>query len=389
MWRIFLKILFFWIFFFVPLVSFTAPASGAKPIRIGATVSKEGKYQETSMMIQSAFSLWEEQVNQRGGLLGRPVKLVLYDDKSKEELVRRYYEKLVTEDKVDLVFSPYGTPLTLVASEVTERGRLVMLACAASGEKIWERGYKYVFGIYALGKRYFIGFLDLMARNGLESVAILHENTPFNIDAANGSEAWARRFGVRVDLKRGFDNGNAELPGLLGEVMKLDPQGLILSAYPPDGYELLGLMKQKGYRPKALGIAIAPVHPDFFRRAGSMAEGVFGPSQWEPDTRIAFPGTRKFIRDFEAFSNKRPSYHAGAAYAACQVLERAINHCQSLDQDKIGHFIRELDTVTIIGRFKVDHKGRQIGHNPLMIQWQHGKKEIVYPTRMQTAAPRF
>lgn len=245
----------------------------SKPILIGATVSLEGKYSEPSFMIQNAFSLWEQEINTRGGLLGRPVKLILYDDKSQEKLVRQLYQKLILEEKVDLVFSPNGTPLTLAASEVSERNRMVMLACAASGEQIWERQYKYVFGVYALAKRYF--------------------------------------------------------------------------------------------------------------------KGVLGPSQWEPDERIPFPGTKKFIEGFVAYAKKVPSYHADSAYAASQILERAVTQTRSLNHNNIREYIRAMDTVTVIGRFKVNHMGKQIGHNPIMIQWQKGEKEIVYPTKMQTASVRF
>jgi len=327
--------------------------------------------------------------NQRGGLLGRPVKLILYDDKSREELVRSFYEKLITEDKVDLLFSPYSTTLTLVASEISERHHFVMLASGASGESIWERDYRYVFGVYAPAGRYFIGFLDLIARHGLETVAILHENTSFNVHAATGAQEWGRRFGLKIPFIKGYEPGDKALPELLKRVKEVAPDGLVLCAYPADCFELLRLMKASNYKPKALGFTIAPALPDFYERGGKMAEAVFGPSQWEPDERIPYPGTKSFIRDFTAFSKRLPSYHAGSAYATCQILERAINHCQSLNHDRIRDFIMALDTITVIGRFKVDHRGKQIGHNPIIIQWQDGKKEIVYPTRMQTALPRF
>lgn len=148
-------------------------------------------------------------------------------------------------------------------------------------------------------------------------------------------------------------------------------------------------MKKTQYRPKALALSIAPALPDFYTRAGTMAEGVFGPSQWEPDERIPFPGTKKFIRCFLAFTQKLPSYQAGSAYASGQILEEAIRSVHSLDQEKIRRFILGLDTVTVVGRFKVDHTGKQIGHNPMLIQWQNGEKEIVYPRKMQTAPPMF
>lgn len=359
------------------------------PIIVGATVSLDGKYQETSQMLRDVFRLWEKQVNRRGGLLGRPVKLILYDDKSRKDLVKRYYEKLVTEDKVDLILSPYGTPLTLAASEVTERHGLVMVACGASGAKNWERGYRYIFGMYALAKRHFIGLLDLMARHGSETIAILYENSPFNTDLAQGTRQWAKRFGIKVSLDRAYGPGKEELPGLLEEVKGINPDGLILSAYPPDCYELIRLMKESGYRPRVIGMTIAPAYPGFIKKVGGFANGVFGPSHWEPDERIPFPGAKEFIKDYRAFTNKVPSYHATSAYGSCKILERAVIATNSLDHQKLRDFIASLDTFTVLGHFKVDRTGKQIGHNPLTIQWQNGIKEIVYPAKLRTAPAIF
>ena len=363
--------------------------SESNPILIGATVSLEGKYSEPSLMIQNAFRLWEQEVNLRGGLLGRPVKLILFDDKSQKKRVRQLYKKLILKDKVDLVFSPYGTPLTLEASKVSEKNKMVMLACAASGEQIWERKYKYVFGVYALAKRYFVGLLDLMAREGFEKLVILHEDSPFHQDVAAGTVLWAKRFGINISLKAPFTNAESEFPGLLEKAIEVNADGLIVSAYSQECYQFLDLMKKKKYRPKVLALTIAPIHPEFYQKAGRIAEGVFGPSQWEPDERIPFPGTNKFIDGFVAYAKKVPSYHAGSAYAASQIIESAITQTKSLDHNRIREYIRAMDTVTVIGRFKVDHKGKQIGHNPIMIQWQKGDKEIVYPTKMQTASARF
>lgn len=371
------------------MIPFESQGTDSKPILIGATVSLEGKYSEPSFMIRNGFRLWEQEVNNRGGLLGRPVKLILYDDKSLKERVRRFYEKLINEEKVDLVFSPYGTPLTLVASEVSERNKMVMLACAASGELIWERQYKYVFGVYALAKRYFIGLLDLMAREGFENVAILYEDSPFHRDVAEGSALWAQRFGIDVVLEKSFISAQSEFYELMQKTIDANADGLIFSAYSRECHQFLDTMKKAKYHPRVVGMTIAPIHPDFYKKAGNIAEGVFGPSQWEPDERIPFPGTKKFIEEFVAYAKKVPSYHAGSAYAASQILEKAITQTRSLDHNKIRDYIRAMDTVSVIGRFKVDHKGKQIGHNPITIQWQQGEKEIVYPTKMQTAAARF
>ncbi|MBE0585146.1 MAG: ABC transporter substrate-binding protein, partial [Desulfofustis sp.] len=176
---------------------------------------------------------------------------------------------------------------------------------------------------------------------------------------------------------------------LLEEALRQRPDGLILSVYPADGYLLLDLVRRQPRRPTVLAMTIAPLHPTFYETAGPIANGIFGPSQWEPDERIPFPGTMNFISNFEKSFQELPSYHAGAAFAACQILERAITEVGTLDHTLIRDRISALDAVTVIGRFKVDHLGRQVGHNPILVQWQQGKKEIVYPAKMQTAAPRF
>ena len=121
MWRYIIKCMFISLGLWLYLLSFPVFSAESKPVLIGATVSLEGKYKEPSLMIQDGFKLWEKQVNQRGGLLGRPVKLILYNDKSQKDRVESLYKKLITEDKVDLVLSPYGTPLTLRASQASER----------------------------------------------------------------------------------------------------------------------------------------------------------------------------------------------------------------------------------------------------------------------------
>jgi branched-chain amino acid transport system substrate-binding protein len=369
-----------------------APAAWSqevKPILLGATVSLEGKYREPSLMIKDVLNLWETQVNQRGGLLGRPVKLVLYDDRSKEELVRRFYQQMVQEDRVDLTFSPYSSELTLAASEITERHQKIMMAATASAEIVWQRDYKYIFGVIAPAGRYMIGFLDLMARHGLESAAILHDRSPFNASAALGAKDWASRFGIKISYMQAYSQEEKDLPKILTQALATRPQGLILCAYPEDCYKFLKLLQTAESRPPALCLTVGPALPAFYQIAGSAAEEVFGPSHWEPDTRVPFPGNREFVESFQNLTRRPPSYHAGAVFAACQVLERAITQTASLDPEKLRNYILSLDTVTVIGRFRLDASGMQIGHNPMLIQWQNGKKEIVYPANMQTAPARF
>lgn len=340
-------------------------------------------------MVLDAMRLWEKQVNKQGGLLGRPVQLVLYDDQSRPELVEKFYRQLILRDKIDLLLSPYGTPLTQKASEVSERYKFVMLAAAASGENMWRRGYKHLFGVYTPAGRILIGFLDLFARQGLGSLAILFEDSPHNISTAQGAKKWAERLGLKVNYFQAFREGKEEIFQLMQESLAMRPDGLIFCAYPEDSHVLLELLGQEKFRPKAVCETIAPALPSFYHRLGRLAEGVFGPSQWEPDIRIPYPGTKEFIANFKELAHRSPSYHAASTYAACKILEKGIKHNQSLDQVKLRDYVLSLDTVTIVGRFRVDSTGMQVAHSPLLIQWQQGKKEIVYPNSMQTAPARF
>ena len=361
-----------------------------RPIVIGATISLEGKYSEPSLMMKKAFLYWAKEINQNNGLLGRKVKLILYNDKSNEDLARSLYQKLIVRDKVDFVFSPYSTPLTLVASEISEQHQMLMLAVAAAGEKPWQKGAHYLFQLYAPANRQFIGLLDMMAKKKLKTLSLLYDDrSDFNIDIIKGIVEWAKIYKISILLQKSFQDGRKELPGLLKEVRAKGAKGLILSAYPPDAHELLRLMDEMAFKPIVLAMPIAPVHPDFQKNVGNIANHIFSPSQWEPDERIPFPGTNRFIEGFRKFTNHLPSFHAASAYASCQLLEQAISRTQSLDNQKLRDHIAALDTVTVLGRFKVDFTGKQVGHNSIVIQWQKGRKEIVWPQKMRTSKPLF
>ena len=369
--------------FLVPVSVFCGPA----PVRIGASLSLGGQYAEPSHMVRLGYDMWVDQVNARGGLLGRPVELILYDDQSDLDRVRTHYTTLLDHDRVDLLLSPYGSPATMVASELSEQRGYVMIACAASSEAVYRRGYQYLFGIYAPADRFCIGFLDVLARKGMTRAAIVFEKSAFHESIYTGFQRWADIFGVEAVYAQGFSAAASGFDSIISELKTRGPDALVLTSYPPEGYDFLRALQKADYRPPALFLTITPSHPDFYEKAGGIAEGVFGPSHWEPIESIPFPGTKQFVRDFKKRTGTLPSYHATAAFTACLLLERAVNQTRSLDHRQIKAFIFKLDTVSIMGRFKVDENGQQVGHNPVLIQWQQGKKEIVYPAKMKTAEP--
>jgi branched-chain amino acid transport system substrate-binding protein len=376
-------------FLFVVLVFCAAKSghSGAPPIRLGASLSFEGKYAEPSEMIRIGYEMWVEQINSQGGLLGRMVELILYDDQSDLAKVKRHYQTLLKRDRVDLLLSPYGSPATLVASELSEQKGLVMIACAASSEKVYSRGFQYLFGLYASADRFCIGFLDLLARKGFGRVGIVYEQSVFHESLYTGVRHWADVFDIGIIYVQGFSKTAPDFSPIVTTLKSRAPDALIFTSYPSEGYAFIQTLQQHRYRPPVLFLSITSIHPDFHRKVGAFADGIFGPSHWEPIESIPYPGAKQFVSKFKALTGRLPSYHASAAFSACQILEQAVKTTQSLNHRKLRDFIIRLDTVTIIGRFKVDETGHQVGHNPMIIQWQKGRKEIVYPTKMKTAEP--
>jgi len=362
---------------------------GSNTIRVGASLSFEGKYAEPSEMMGIGYQMWIDRMNAQGGLLGRPVKLILLDDRSDVAQVQKNYSKLLKKERVDLLLSPYGSPATLVASELSEKAGMVMVAAAAGAEHVFTRGFQYLFGMYAPADRFCIGFLDLLARNGMNRIGIVYEDTVFHQSIYTGVVQWAEMFGVEIVHQDVFSKSDAGFGSLVSNLKSQKTDALIFSSYPTEGYDFIRTAQEQDYKPPVLLMTITSIHPDFSKKAGQFAEGVFGPSQWEPIESIPFPGTKEFVADFRRRTGRLPSYHASAAYTACQILEQAVKGTRSLDHRKLRDYIVRLDKITIIGRFKVDDTGRQIGHNPMVIQWQKGRKEIVYPTKMKTADPVF
>src|SRR5262245_30130485 len=143
------------------------------PIRIGAALSATGNYSVQGGYQREGYLLCQKHVNSQGGVLGRPIEFVIYDDASDEKTVVRLYEKLITEDKVDAVLGPYGSQLTEVAADVNERHHKLMIAPTAASTLIWEKGRRYLIMMLSPVESLPEGLLDLAARNGLKRLAVI------------------------------------------------------------------------------------------------------------------------------------------------------------------------------------------------------------------------
>ena len=187
----------------VALAWAVAPVTEAQPpIRIGASLSQTGLYAALGQNLLRGYQLCVKHMNEKGGVLGRKLELVLYDDGSDPATAVRLYEKLITQDKVDLVLSPNTSTIVDAVANVTEKHRLPMMTQAAT-TSIFRKGRKFIFGTQPSAEVFLEGLIDLAAKKGFKTVAIINENSIFPKAAAQGAMEWPRRRASRwSSLKR-------------------------------------------------------------------------------------------------------------------------------------------------------------------------------------------
>ncbi len=354
------------------------PPAG-EPVLIGAAVSTTGSNGRTGLYQQEAYLLWEEQKNAAGGLLGRPVRMVIYDDQSDPATGARLYERLLTEDQVDLVLGPYSSSVTQAVAQVTERAGQPMLAAGASAADIWARGYQYVFGVYSVAEDYFKSIvLDIAPAQGYATAAIIYEDTLFPTSTANGAAAHCEAAGIEVVVNETYPAEATDVSSVLTRVRDADPDMLIGGSYLPDSVLITRQAKELGVNPRLFAFSVGAAQPDFVESLGADADFVLGPSMWEP--QIESPGNEEFVAAYQTKFDREPDYHSAAGYAACQVLEAAVTQVGGLDLAAIREALLALQMPTVLpGQYQVDETGKQIGHIPLTVQWQDGQKVIVTP----------
>lgn len=359
----------------------------AQELRVGASVALTGKYARTGQEQLQGFQMWVEEVNARGGLLGRKVRLVYYDDESKPETGARLYEKLITDDKVDLLIGPYSSSVTMAASTVAERHGMPMISSGASASEIWTRGYKNIFGLYTPANTYMDQILEFAKAKGLKRVALIWENTEFPRDVANGVRAKAKDLGMKIVFEEEYGKASTDFTSMIIKMKARKPDIVIGGSYLPDSVAFMRQAKENRLYAKIFAFAVGPGLPDFGKNLGLDAEGVMGNTQWEPTLNL--PGAKEFAAKYQAKYGHLPGYHAAGGYGAGQVLEAAVKKAGSFDRDKLREALFALDTVTAFGRYKVDATGKQVGKPGYTVQWIDGERQLVLPAEVATHKPAY
>ncbi len=380
-----------------------------KQIVMGGPISLSGAYAKEGSQGLWGFQVAEKWINSvYGGVTigGKkiPVKYVYYDDESKKESVTSLLERLITADGVKFIFAPYTSGLTIAGAPIAEKYRVLYNSHGGASDRTFQQGYKYAVQTIVPGSRYQVDVFDMVRSldPGAKRVAMLFEDDEFSRSVRTGTLEQAKKLGFQVVFDRSYPSKVQDLTPALTEMTASRPDFLVGGGHFPDGQLLTRQMADLGTEVKAASILVAPTLPAFYQALRTAAEGVIAPAHWEigvrfsPETtpkgmKYVGPRQEEFVKAFrEASRGVDPDYHAAEAAAAMLSYVLAIETAGSLEVDRVRSAMRGLRFMSVYGDWGIDPEtGMQIAHKSVLIQWQKGKKEIVWPPEAQTAKPCY
>ncbi len=362
---------------------FGAPdARAAGEVTIGVAISMTGRYAEPAGRFVNSYKLYTDMQNAKGGWDGKKINIVVLDDKSDKQQSIKLFEKLITQDKVDLTVGPYSSGITDAVANILERYKYPTLAPGASSGIIWKKGRKYLFNQNAIAQDYQKGAAYIAKEIGVKRIAIIGENSLFPRQTAEGLVEWAKKLGLEIVLNESYPKKQQDFTALLQKIKARRAEALFTNSYFADSTAQLRGLRELNINLKMISGTVGPGLPKFAKQLGSTAEFVLGFSQWEPLPGILkHPGMKTFISAYVKRYGQKPNYHAAIAYAAMQVTGAAIKKAGTIDRNKVWQALRTMTASYIMGTWKVD-KNNLNTHEGLTFQILNGKRKIVWPKRL-------
>jgi branched-chain amino acid transport system substrate-binding protein len=365
-------------------------ASG-EPIRIGASLPLTGDFAEPGEAAKRGYEVWMEMVNDAGGLLGRPVEMVIKDDQSDQNLVVTDYNALIDQDQVDLLLGTFSSLLNIPASAVAERAQMVYVEPAGGSPDMFNRGFEYLFFAQQATAPH---QADLFSEwvTGLPegekpaTAAYVAADDPFGAPVAEGIQEQLEAAGIETVYSEIYPpetvNFDAIASAIAAEKPDVIAQG---SAGLQDGVNLITALSAAGYSPKQMFQASTPSFADQYSDAIGLenTEGIFYAVSYHVESPT--PGNEEFLAAYRAKFDEDPAEDAADGYAAAQVLQAAVEAVGSIDdQAALKDWLHENSVETILGELSWDETGAP-EQAFLLAQWQSGDEEIVLPEDAATS----
>ena len=374
-----------------------AQTPSGTPIKIGQALALTGPFAQTGLIHKIVSEYYVDRLNKSGGLLGRPVEYVLYDDQSKPDVSRTLYEKLITADKVDLVLAPYGTASILAAMGVAARYNKVYIQNTMGVPSLAK--YKWHFSALVSGPEPQVSLpnkiIDCYASTGNapKTIAVVTSKFPSAEDMAKGMRTEAEKRGLKEVAFLEYETGNLDYGPVATRIKEADPDFMFVGCLGVEGNQLLEALSKVGYTPKRhFYLYPAPVLANY-----GPAERATSLTNFEDvEPFISSPEAAEFAKAFDgkAKEAKLPYQHvdsqASNEYAGWQILVDAIKATKSIEDAKLAAWLENATVDTLVG--KRDFKG--LNHTSGVDQQeirqvQNGRWVSVYPKDMATPGTKL
>ncbi len=376
-----------------------APATGAT-IVLGAPLGLTGSLAKESELTKQGYDLWQEWINQKGGIVvggvKHPVTIKYYDDTSSANQSAILMQKLITEDKAQFLLGPYGSAATATDAAVAESNQIPMVEANGAAQAIFNQGYKYTFGVLSPANKYLQGVIDMAVTMTPKptTIAMLSADDNFSLEVANAINEYAPTKGMTVAVFKKYKNGATNLTAEVQAAKVVNPDIVLNSGHLQEAIAINKAAKEQKLNAKLFAYSVGPSTPDFITSLGKDADYVYGGSQWSPQVKYT-PEFYLTVQQYvDAYKQKYPGkgdpdYHVAESTAACLALQRAIEKANSLDPKKVRDALQSLDVVTFFGRIKFDTRGINI-YKPMVVeQIQNGLHYTVYPPDVANGQPKY
>src|SRR5438128_4166162 len=304
-----------------------SPTTGST-IVFGAAVSLTGTKSKEGGLTKQGYDLWLDWINARGGILinnvKHPVQIVYEDDQSNANLSATLVQKLITSEKAQFILGPYGSSATASDAIVVEKNGVPMVEANGAAQSIFNKGYKYTFGVLSPANKYLTGVVDMAATLTPKptTIAMLAANDNFSVEVAKAVEDYAPTKGFQVIFTKQYPAAAPEVSGLISQAARLNPDLVMNSGHLAESIANNKGANQLGLNAKIFAYSVGPSTPDFLKAPGTDANHVFDGSQWTPQVKYKpsfYLSVSEYVKAYKTkySTTDDPDYHIAESTAAC------------------------------------------------------------------------
>lgn len=366
------------------------------PIRIGASLPLTGRFSEPGSAAKRGYEIWARLVNEKGGLLGRPVQLTVLDNASTQRTAVSDYERLITVDKVDLVVGPFSSFLVIPTSEVAARYGYAFVEPAGGAPGVFNRGLRNIFFAQpATGDRQadpFAKYILALPENlRPKTYAVVTQDDPFTLGVMNRMKALLGAYGkIRLVLDEIYAPDTTDFSAIAAKVAALNPDLIVGGTVLEDSVGQVRAYREAGYQPRGAFFTTGPSLPKPFKEGlGRATEGIFAAISWFPEANEF--QNQEFVRKHVEMFGGGPDdieEDAANAFTVGQVLQQAAEKIKAIDNKALIEELHRGTYKTVVGPLSFDSVGRPKG-SFLLLQWQGPKFVIVYPPNRAQGKPAW